>query len=85
MTDKTTELIEERGKTHGDWLHQSSVTQQLKKIIREHGNKLSEDQRESLDSIAIKIGRILAGNSNHKDHWSDIGGYSRLVADSLED
>ena len=29
--------------------------------------------------IVHKIGRILAGNPNHSDHWHDIAGYATLV------
>ena len=34
--------------------------------------------------IAHKIGRILAGDPNHIDHWLDIAGYATLVAKELE-
>jgi hypothetical protein len=33
-----------------------------------------------LEMIAHKIGRVLAGDPNHADHWDDIAGYARLVA-----
>jgi hypothetical protein len=33
---------------------------------------------------AHKIGRILAGNPDHKDHWDDIAGYTTLVARELK-
>jgi hypothetical protein len=34
--------------------------------------------------IAMKIARILSGNSNFADHWEDIEGYARLVSNELE-
>ena len=43
--------------------------------------KLEQTQRESLDMIAHKIGRILAGDPDFRDHWDDIAGYAKLVAD----
>ena len=33
--------------------------------------------------FAHKIGRILVGDPNHRDHWDDISGYAVLVADRL--
>jgi hypothetical protein len=45
---------------------------------------LNPSQREALDMIQHKIGRILAGNPNHHDHWHDIAGYATLVANELE-
>ena len=30
--------------------------------------------------IAHKIGRILAGNPDFKDHWDDIAGYAVLIS-----
>ena len=41
-------------------------------------------QAQSLDAIADKIGRILAGNPDFKDHWHDIQGYAVLVQRELE-
>ena len=45
---------------------------------------LSPSQAESLDMIAHKIGRILAGDPFVKDHWADIAGYAELVARELK-
>jgi hypothetical protein len=45
---------------------------------------LSPMQREALDMTAHKIGRILAGDPDHKDHWDDIAGYTTLVARELK-
>jgi hypothetical protein len=39
---------------------------------------------ETLDMIAHKIGRIIAGNAAEPDHWRDIAGYAQLVANRLE-
>jgi hypothetical protein len=45
--------------------------------------RLMDDQRETLDMIAHKIGRILAGDPNVEDHWKDIAGYATLSADRV--
>jgi len=85
---ETSELLNERGKTHGPYELHAGITQQIKSVMRlQHQNgyacwaKLEETQRESLDMIAHKIGRILAGDPDFRDHWDDIAGYAKLVAD----
>lgn len=80
----TDSLLAERGKTHGDFAAHAHYTQELKAVMATAGQTLSAAQQESLDMIAHKIGRILAGDPNHKDHWDDIAGYARLVSLQLE-
>jgi len=81
---ETKDLLAERGKTHGDFSLHAQITQELKEVMNEHGvQKLSHVQREALEMIQHKIGRILAGNPDHKDHWDDIAGYAKLVSDRL--
>lgn len=78
------DLLAERGKTHGDFAVHAGVTQHLKRALHHYEwAKLSDMQKESLEMIAHKIGRIIAGNPNHKDHWDDIAGYAKLVGDRL--
>jgi hypothetical protein len=81
--DSTQQLLNERGKTHGDFSVHASMTQALKdQMGKGFGwGKLTDYERESLEMIAHKIGRILAGNPHFKDHWDDIAGYAKLVAD----
>lgn len=76
----TDELLDARGRTHGDYTHHAAVTQNLKGIMRAHEgwSALSQDQRETLEMIQHKVGRILAGDPNYADHWDDIAGYARL-------
>jgi hypothetical protein len=45
---------------------------------------MAPDQREALDMIAHKIGRILNGDPDYSDSWRDIAGYATLVADRLD-
>lgn len=44
---------------------------------------LDPDQKEALEMIAHKIGRILNGDPNYADSWHDIAGYAKLVDDRL--
>ena len=79
-------ILEEREKTHGKFCDHAYYTQSIKGVMRESVNwpDLSPSQAESLDMIAHKIGRILAGDPFVKDHWADIAGYAELVARELK-
>ena len=79
----TTELLATRAKTHGEFSNHAFITQNLKYVMRatENWDNLSVAHKESLEMIAHKIGRILAGDPNHQDHWDDICGYSKLASD----
>lgn len=86
MAEQTIDaLLEERGKTHGDFADHAAVTYAIKDAIASLGtiDRLNVVQREALDMIAHKIGRIVAGNPNHHDHWLDISGYATLVSQRL--
>ena len=80
------EILAARGKTHGDFGTHTAITDGIKFHLHTSNkwNYLSAMQRESLDMIVHKIGRILAGNPDHKDHWDDIAGYATLVARELK-
>ena len=81
------DVLAARGKTHGDYGDHARITQALKMQMRtsmpdgEGWHKLTVAQRETLDMIAHKIGRILAGDPDFRDHWVDIAGYAQLSAD----
>ena len=78
--------LEERRKQHGDFTLHAEITQKLKAAAQsEKGNYrvLSAVQREAIDMILHKVGRILAGNPNHADHWDDIAGYAKITSDRL--
>lgn len=81
------ETLDERQSTHGDFADHARVTQMLKTVIQNQPGwkNLNAMQRESLDMIAHKIGRIMAGNPNFRDHWIDGAGYFELIARTLND
>lgn len=86
MATPTDTLLAERGKTHGDFTEHAAVTQGMKRVMQQTTNywdKINEAQRESLDMIVHKIGRILSGDPNHLDHWDDIAGYARLISQRI--
>lgn len=82
MADDVNKILDERKKSHGDFTDHARITTSLKFIMQgEPGwSKLTPVQKECLDMTAHKIGRILAGDPNFKDHWDDIAGYAVLVA-----
>jgi DNA-binding transcriptional regulator GbsR (MarR family) len=87
MTD-IVETLTERGSRYGTFTGHAEATQTLKAIFRskmgEKWDRLADDQKESLEMIAHKLGRIINGDPNYADSWVDIAGYAKLVADRLE-
>lgn len=85
-TSDLTAMLADREKTHGAFSDHARITQRLKNVIaeelverHERGQPpLTDMQRESLDMIEHKVGRIIAGNPNEPDHWNDIAGYAVL-------
>lgn len=77
----TDSLLQERGTTHGSFLDNAVIAQETKHIWHNSPNweKMNAIQREALDLIAIKISRVLSGDANHLDHWSDVAGYATLA------
>jgi hypothetical protein len=88
MTTDINALLAERGRTHGNYVTHALITQDLKRVVTHHvadlDRRLEHDMQETLDMIAHKIGRIIAGNPAEPDHWRDIAGYAQLVANRLE-
>ena len=83
-------ILAERRKVHGDFDVHAHITQKLKAAMRSdviaksnYPDLLSVSQCEALEMIQHKIGRILAGDPSHIDHWDDIAGYATLVANAL--
>lgn len=79
-------VLKERGSKYGDFKIHAKITQDLKRVFEkyEYSKKLSDTQKEALDMIAHKIGRILNGNPNYIDSWVDIVGYAQLVVNELK-
>lgn len=82
---RTEDILAERGKQYGKFAQHANITQDLKALVYSHAAahhvSLSPSQREALDMILHKIGRIVNGNPNHTDSWDDIAGYAKLEAD----
>lgn len=85
-TDNNTATLNERDARYGKFVDHAEITQDIKAIMNSTNKwaKLDNDQREALEMIAHKIGRILNGDPNYADSWVDIAGYAKLVSDRLE-
>lgn len=81
--DKLSVVLQDRGRTHGDFNDQASISQQIKGVLS-RGRPLSAAQKEALEMIAVKMSRIVSGNPDEIDHWLDIAGYAKLVSDIIE-
>jgi hypothetical protein len=77
--------LAERGVHYGAFKDGASIMQALKAVMHAQPGwaRLRPSQRESLDMIVHKIGRILNGDPNYIDSWHDIQGFAKLVEDEL--
>lgn len=83
--DTTERLITERGSRYGKFKDGAEIMQELKDVMREVDgwHNLTPSQREALDMIQHKIGRILNGDPTYDDSWKDIAGYATLIVNEL--
>lgn len=84
MSDIETTLAERKTR-YGDFETHARITQHIKLAMMNSPNwsMLANDQKEALEMVAHKIGRILNGDPDYHDSWHDIVGYTKLVADRL--
>lgn len=77
--------LEQRGSRYGSFDEHARITQAIKAAMQDSPNweKLPPNMKESLEMIAHKAGRILNGDPYYHDSWHDIIGYTKLVADTL--
>ena len=82
------EVLDQRAVDYGKFKDGAELMQALKRTLaahaQRHGKTFADDQWEALEMIVHKIGRIVNGNPDKVDHWTDIAGYAKLIADRLE-
>ena len=82
------QVLDSRAKDYGKFIDGAEIMQMLKRLvhnyIEDRGTPLAFDQREAIDMIIHKLGRIINGNPDKVDHWVDIAGYAILVSERLE-
>ena len=79
-------ILANRGQQYGEFSKFSKVAQTIKSTCYSamEGNQ-EPFILEAIDMIAHKLARISTGNALNIDSWDDIGGYSKLVSDKLQD
>ena len=85
MNTSIDKVLEERGSRYGEFPNHATITQNIKRAMYKSPNwpTLSDDKKEALEMIAHKIGRILNGDPDYADSWTDIVGYAKLVERDL--
>ena len=82
------ETLDARAQDYGKFKDGAALMQGIKRLLADHAlrhNKtFADDQWEALEMIVHKIGRIVNGNPDKVDHWVDIAGYAKLIADRLQ-
>ena len=79
------DTLTQRGNRYGAFSGHAEITQRLKSVMHfsPQWKNLTNAQREALEMIQHKVGRILNGDPNYKDSWTDIIGYARLIEKDL--
>lgn len=75
------QILEERGERYGKFVDHARITWNLKRAMAAspRWETMDDIQREALEMIQHKVGRILNGDPNYADSWNDIAGYAVLV------
>ena len=84
--DVVDSTITERGKRYGRFEDGALIMRQLKDIAHKSPSwkRMQPNQKEAMDMILHKVGRILNGDPDYADSWIDIAGYAKLISDWLE-
>lgn len=79
------ETLAFRGRRYGEFDEHARITQSLKQVLQtgESWLKANDSEKEALEMIAHKLGRIVNGDPHYHDSWHDIAGYATLVANKL--
>jgi Domain of unknown function (DUF6378) len=84
MVEARDPLLQEREKTHGDYVVTATAAQALKNELRNWNTKgLKAPQIEALEMICLKMARALQ-RPKVRDHWDDIAGYAKLGAEACD-
>ena len=82
------ETLDERAQDYGKFKDGAALMQGIKRLLadhaRMHNKTFADDQWEALEMIVHKMARIVNGNPDKVDSWTDIAGYAKLVADRLQ-
>ena len=78
--------LEERTSIYGNFEQTGYLVQELKNCIRikTGWGETTHPQREAIEMIFHKIGRIISGDPFYIENWRDICGYSQLIVEQLK-
>ena len=79
------QTLQQRGNTYGCFNSHAKITQDIKRAMQQGRawSLCTDAQKESLEMIAHKIGRIVNGDPRYKDSWHDLVGYAKLIDDKM--
>lgn len=79
--------LQERGKRYGRFIDNATLSQDLKCIVAGHSrwHLLDNDMKEAIEIIFQKVSRIITGDAEYIDNWTDISGYATLIEDQLKE
>ena len=85
ITDEIDDTVTQRGERYGLFVDGAVIMQDLKGVMRATPGweRLTPSQREALEMIQHKIGRVLNGDPTYDDNWRDVAGYAKLILDEL--
>lgn len=85
VTDEIDDTVTQRGERYGLFADGAVIMQDLKTVMRATPGweRLTPSQREALEMIQHKIGRVLNGDPTYDDSWRDIAGYATLILNEL--
>lgn len=78
--------LKERGERYGRFAMNAEIAQMLKDVLPQGKNWKNTRtlHREALHMIAHKMARIVNGDPDYLDNWTDIAGYAQLVVRELD-
>lgn len=83
--DEIDNTVTQRGERYGLFADGAVIMQDLKTVMRATPGweRLTPSQREALEMIQHKIGRVLNGDPMYVENFTDIAGYAILVKDEM--
>lgn len=80
------QVLEERGKRYGEFSEHARITQNIKAAMVDSPNwsQLPPFQKEALEMVAHKFGRLLNGDFMYEDNLIDTVGYAQLALDDTK-
>lgn len=78
-------VLAERGSRYGEFDEHARTTQAIKQALASGRSwaGMTDSQKEALEMVAHKMGRIVNGDPAYVDSWTDLIGYARLAEREL--